>query len=660
VNPELRQIRTPLWDVGADARGTISVFRKPATPDPFVNAGMTSVGPGADGRERFWISCVNTLKGATSFLIDEEGGSTVFRWKASDGIRSIYSVAQEDPDTLWVTGGGTAAFIRLTLSSGQWEAFPRAAGRFVTAGMALDPDTGKLFCGAQTALESFDTRSRTTVRTYGEGERPPENHHYDHWRLPDGTYGFIMETPGLSYLRWDPKAETVRWWRLTDDGSHPAIGLVRKLKYVEGARLYLPHFGWLDGMTGTLTPHAHPPEEEACWLGLFAGTVYGIQYDELSASARLVAWNPDTGQTRVLFTVPDTPIMNCALTRDGRLVLVDLYGCFRRYALESGSLELTRSMESPNEHSCNVILPLGADRVAGAPFIAQNFWVFDTQEESGFHAGRAAGMLGQIDDAVAVGGRAYFAAYGGGQLTEYDPERPHGFPRNPCIVAQNGQGQHGAGMTTDGQIVWVAFKPKYGTLDGAMIRYDTATGRATYRNGAVPAQHLIDPLYDPRSGCLVAGSSCLSDCSTAVPVHHHAFAILLDPLTLEVAKKVAGPPEVPTIQNRGPLGDHRWLMQGGEQLLVFDTEAASLVPYQTRSSLPQATIRLAYSGRPGLFLIQIGDSLQIWDAGRDTFNPTASLEPGFVSRWWVHGPDVTFDCGIHAAVWRGFLGDGSG
>ena len=53
-------------------RGELAVFRKPRTPDPFVNSRLTSVGCDASGAERFWISCVTSLHGATSSLIDSQ------------------------------------------------------------------------------------------------------------------------------------------------------------------------------------------------------------------------------------------------------------------------------------------------------------------------------------------------------------------------------------------------------------------------------------------------------------------------------------------------------------------------------------------------------------------------------------------------------------
>jgi hypothetical protein len=324
--------------------------------------------------------------------------------------------------------------------------------------MALDPATGKLFCGAQTALISFDTRGRETVRIYGADERPPDNHHYDHWRLPDGTYGFILETPGLSYLRWNPQAETVSWQRLIDDHRHPAVGSVKSLAYTDGERAYLPYLGWLDGLTGELTPHEHPPAREASWIG---------------------RWG-----------------------------------------------------------------------------------------------------------------------------------------------------------------------------DAIMIRYDTCTGAASYRIGAVPLQHILHPIFDPIGGQLAAGTSCLSDCETAPPVHDHSFAILLDPQSMDVIVQTAGPGGVTAVLNHGPLGEGRWLMECDSALFVFSPDDASLEPYEVRPALPPGAARVVYAGAPGWFLMQVGEQLGLWEAAADAFHPLAHIAEGFVNRWWVHGADLTFDCGRHAAVWR--------
>lgn len=632
-------------------RGRITVFRKPATPDPFVNAQLTSLGNDANGRERFFISCLSGETGAASFLLTENGESRIYEWP---GHHYVYSVTMESPDVLWL--GGSSAFSRLDLATGQQETHRIPEMGFITAGMALDAETGKLLGGAQFSLVSFDTRERKTIRIYkGEAERSPDKFHYDHWRLPDGSYGFILNTPGLSFLRWDPKKEVVTWRRLSDDSRHPAIQLLRWLKYEDKGRIYLPHFGWLDGTSGTITPHERPPAQEACWLGRRGDTVYGVQGDGLNALATVVAWDLASGKIHPLFSIPDTGASGCALTRAGKLLSVDIYGNLRRHDLATGALELTRTLESEHEHRCNVILPAGNNRVIGTPFISMNFWGFDTKQGKGYYGGRAAGSYGQCDNAVQVGGKVYFAIYGGGQLTEYDPDKQTGFPRNPRVVALNAQGQHGAGITTDGRVVWVALHARYGTLDGAMMRYDTVSGEASYRNGAIPGQTILNPMHDARGKRLIAGTTYLADCSTATPIHDRTCAVVLDPRTMEVMRKIPGPEGVAALANLGPLDGERWLMRGENRLFVFDVQANTLTPFDQQPELPEGTLGIASAGAPGRFLIQVGESLQLWEIEAGTFTPMATWAKNFVGRWWVHGVDVTFDCGRFAALWRGAL-----
>jgi hypothetical protein len=640
---------TTLFD--SSDSGTLTLFRKPATPDPFVNAALTSLGNDEKGEERFWISCVNSLSGATSFLINEHGQYKTFEWSTEErGVNAIYSVVAQDVNTLWVTGGALQHFIRLDLATGDREFYPWGGGRFVTAGMALDPDTGKLFAGAQTALISFDTKTRETIRIYGEDERPPDNHHYNHWRLDDGSYGFILETPGLSYLRWDPKEESVSWHRIAEDASHPAVGNIRSLKYCDGNKAYLPYLGWFDGLTHEITPHEHPPEEEAAWFGQMGHQVLGNQVDRNSGGVTVVCWDTTTGKTTKRLSVPNITPFGLALTESGKILTMDVYGGFKRYDALTGDLELSKRVGPEHQHRCNVILPVDDRRVTGTPFISQNFWEYDTKTSSGFCAGRAGGSFGQVDYGVRVNGKVYFSIYGGGQLTEYDPQRHATFPINPIQVAINGQGQHGAGITTDGQVIWVAFKPKYGTLDGAMIRYDTAKGEASYKNGAIPSQHVLNPVYDEATNELVAGTSYLSDCLTATPVHNTAFAVLLDPVTMEITGKATGPEGVDTLQCHGPLGDSQWLFQIGQKLAQFSTPEATLSASELE--LPNGTSKILFAGRPGLFILQAGDDLYEWDTVAGTSEQILSLQPGLVNRWWIHGADITFDCGQYAAVWR--------
>ena len=636
-------------------RGRLDVFSKPRTSDPFINAVLTPVGRDTEGAERFWISTVNTLSGVASFLVNENGESRVYHWPLSKGFHCIYGVAPSGPDTLWLAGGRQRRFARLTLSTGEWESYPCPAGRFITPGMVFDPRTKKLFTGMHTAMASFDTRTRRFVRIYERHEMPPECFHHAHWRIRDGSYGFILRTPGLSYLRWRPKEESIEWTRLSDDTHHPALYKVYHLKYVRAGSVYLPHVGWLDPDTGRCAPHDPPPAEEANWFGRRGRRVYGGQLDTNTGDSAFIEWDTRSGRTRTLFRLADCPAQNCALTRKGKILTVDLIGVFRRHDAATGALELTRPIGFQRPHYGHTITPAGKDTIVGTPFIAQNFWILNTRTGKGHEAGRAAYSYGQIDAAVRVRGKVYFSAYGGSQLTEYDPSLPANFPRNPRLVAKSDQGQHGAGIATDGRIVWVAWRPRYGTLDGAMARYDTETGEATFRNAAIRNEHIVNPMYDPRTGQLVAGSSFLSDCSTATPTRDRCFAVTLDPDTMEVTKEVAAHPGVSCLQTVGPIGRRRWLMRAADLVGVFDEKRGALSKPGDFIPLPDKLMQILFAGAEGMFVALTPDQLLLWDFPNRAFQTLATHRKGFIHWICVHGRSVYCDCGKKVAILKNIL-----
>lgn len=639
--------------------GSLKILPKPKTSDPFINCTLTSVGPGPDGAERFWISTLNTVIGPSSLLIDENGVYRRYDWHASRGIRFIYGATPGGLDTVWLgaaTGKGTS-FIRLTLSTGEWKQYRIPVGHFITSGMVLDRRTKKLFSGVGKAMVSLKTDTEEFVRIYERREMGPDNYHHGHWRNRDGTYGFVMTMPGITYLRWYPMEEKIEWKRLVKDPRHPARDqhLIYNLNYVRNGNLYVPCLGWLDGRSGKLFPHEHPPRVEANWFGTKGRYAFGVRADMLSGDGQFLRWDTHTGEVKALFTQPDVPVQNCTLTRSGQIVTVDLHGLFRRYDAVTGALELTRKIEIKKPHRGNTITPAGKDTIVGTPFICQNFWILNTRTGKGCEAGRAAGLYGQIDNAVNVRSKVYFSAYGGAQLTEYDPDRPANFPRNPRLVAKSDQGQHGAGITTDGRVIWCAFRPKYGTLDGAMIRYDMQTGEASYKNAAIRNEHVVAPVYDAKTRQLVAGTSFLSDGDTAPPICDRCYAVTLDPTNMKVTKKAIAPKGVSSLVNVGPLGKRKWLMHAGTPLFVLDEKRMTLSSADALGPLPVDFREIHYGGVEGLFVLILRDEVRVWDAVKDKCEILALQKPDFIVRSWVHGRCLYCDCGPHVAIFRNVL-----
>jgi len=152
---------SPLW-AGRIRRAAI-----PPTRDPFINAMMTRLTPDASGAERFFISTYNAITGGLAACINEHGEHRLYRFDPAS-LPGLYSVAQEDDDTLWLCGSLNQV-ARFTLSSGEVEFFDTGAPwALVFEGMAMDKATGKLFAFGFRPPKAlgivFDYRRRKPVR----------------------------------------------------------------------------------------------------------------------------------------------------------------------------------------------------------------------------------------------------------------------------------------------------------------------------------------------------------------------------------------------------------------------------------------------------------------------------------------------------------------
>lgn len=150
----------------------------PKTRDPFVNTPLLSLGPDAQGGERFWISTWNAVEGTTCALVNEVGDYRIFRPGAPHW--GFYSAVQEDEDTLWLCGS-LDRVVRFRISTGKFRCFDTGApAALVFQGMVFDPGTKKLFAAAfpppRTTAFSFDTSTGKTCRLY-------EDFSSDHYML---------------------------------------------------------------------------------------------------------------------------------------------------------------------------------------------------------------------------------------------------------------------------------------------------------------------------------------------------------------------------------------------------------------------------------------------------------------------------------------------
>jgi hypothetical protein len=586
-----------------------SVLRAPVPPtrDPFINTPLIRVRADADGTEWFWISTWNAASGATAALVSETGAFRIYRFPPRHP--GFYSAVAVDDDTLWLCGS-LDRVVRLTVSTGDYQEYPTGApAALVFQGMAYDPATGLLFAaafpwgGPGTVGFAFDTHTHA-ARVF-EDISPA---HYMRHSFPngDGTYSIVLDCPRSALLRWDPAAGTLA------DTGHGAAEF-RTIADDRGRR-YLPGQGWYDPQANAIQTDGPVPNEESSWFARREEIAYGATADDGATVIR--AWDLASGTVTRVATIPDSHLLNANLTASGKLIAVNLYGVFYRYALD-GTLEMSRVLPTDAIGAVDCVRRIDAHRLLGTPFITQRFWEVDLRTGAGYDCGRAAPGVGEVLRTWALGGKIYMAAYTGGELVKYDPAiHPH-FPENPRVVADPPGGMRPVADATDGRCLYYACSAEYGLLGSTLARYDTVTGQAGYAVNPLPDQQIVSLAVDTATGMLLAATTNSADCYSCLPSRDQCVLAQFDPETLAVRASFDAPAGATRAHIAGPLGDGQWLvtLHPTEQWAILDSRAFTLGALRL---LPDGAWGISAAGAPGRFLLRIADRLELWDAAADT------------------------------------------
>jgi hypothetical protein len=578
----------------------------PPTRDPFINTPLIRVKANARGVEWFWISTWNANSGTIGALVSEVGEHRIYRFPPRHP--GFYSAVATDDDTLWLCGW-LDRVVRLTLSTGDFQEYPTGApeGALVFEGMAYDPATGKLFAAAiPWAAEgpsafSFDTRACRAVKVY---ERFTPAHYMRHsFPCGDGTYGVMMDCPEPALLRWDPVQET-----LTDTG----IDAVEFLTVADDAgRRYLPNQGWYDPRDNSIGDGPRPTRE-LTWIARRGDTAYGVTNED--GDGQFGVWDLATGTVTMQQRLPDCHAIGANVTASGKLVTVNVYGIFSRYALD-GTLEMTRVLPSDAVGQVDCVRRIDEHRLLGTPFITQRFWEADLRTGAGHDCGRAAPGSGEVLRTWRLNGKVYMAAYAGGELVEYDPAQPARFPENPRTVADPPGGMRPVASTDDGRNLYYACSAEYGHLGSTLCRYDTETGLASYAVNPLPDQQIITLHYLPAMGALLCGTTNAADCHSAPPATDACYYALIDADTFAVRATAAAPVTNSRAIILGPLGDGRWMawcvLDGEARWFPLDPACLDATP--DLHPFPAGQRNLWYAGQPGQALFLIDDRLERWD-----------------------------------------------
>jgi hypothetical protein len=192
---------------------------------------------------------------------------------------------------------------------------------------------------------------------------------------------------------------------------------------------------------------------------------------------------------------------------------------------------------------------------------------------------RPLGSLGQAEAIASVAGCVYFGTYPGGAIWRYDPAQPWQFGprladrRNPRRVGGFGPaGERPVCLAAgaDGRL-YAGTVPAYGTLGGALGRYDPATDRFVEAPSPVPDQAPIAVCW--AGGALVVGTS-RSGGLGAKPAAGGPELAVVDADSLEVRRRVRLPfPEDWAVDGLAALPDGAVLGISRGHLFRFDPTA---------------------------------------------------------------------------------------
>lgn len=606
-------------------------YAAPKTRDPIVNTVLLPLDADRRGHERFWISTYNRNVGCTGLRVDEWGDCREyhFPWQHE----GFYSSAYVGDETLWLCGR-LDRVVRLDLRTGKYQAYETGVPKArVFEGMIHDPATGKIFVLSQpfhttqkiapTIGVSFDIVARSVARVH-EIEIA-ESCSRTSFPNGDGTYSMTAQIPGESLVTWDPRREIVASRVLTDQ---PVLtqegGEKRRCRLVsdDRGRWYLPEFGWFDPSRRKFDADGPRPRVEMAWFARAGGRALGALNEGSDISVH--AWDWNTGAITPIVKIPDCDVFNVNLTRGGVLVAVNAFGVFQRVNITTGALEATRQLPTSNFGDALAVAQVDDDRLIGTPYVSSRFWQLDLRTGEGIDCGRAQTAWGQISAIARANGKAYLAAYGSGELMEYDPARPLCFPENPRRVADAPGGMRPVTIASDARYVYYSCANDYGRLGCALTRYDTITGRASYAVNPLGDQQIVSLVLDRAGKSIVCSTTFHADSMSCKPTADTCLVAVLDAATLRVKRLASAPAGPAMVRVLGPLASRRYLCTlhdhiswGPSKWMTLDPRRLDAFADAERHDMPAGlTGAPQYAGTPGRFVLNIDDRIELWDINR--------------------------------------------
>ncbi len=603
----------------------IRKFQIPKTRDPFINSLLIKAGKDPiSGEERFWISTWNANVGCIGALVTENGDSRIYRFeKPGKGFIccGAYSACMTDNDTIWMMGD-LAGFVKLTLSTGEYEIYETGAPFFsmmCTDAMQYDEKSGKIMAIAfgEEGMKavSYDTVNKKTVKIYDFSSS--ETCCKGSFANGDGTYTFRFVVTEPSLYKWDPQNETLE--KKVDICDYECHGeAIRD----EAGRVYIPYSGWLTTSDYSFWKE-NLPETEKNWFEKQGKFVYGYSANECGND--FYKWDIESGKVEKFFFARDYGESN--ITSDGHILNVSVAGELCKFTSD-GKEVFSKMLDSDSQTVVDCVIKVDDKTIIGTPFITQRFWIMDTETGNGFDAGRATPGVGEVLRCWNIRDKIYLASYAEGYLVEFDPKKKIEFPQNPRIVTK-APAMRPVADARKGDVLYYACTNKYGKLGCTLTKYNVVSGEAVHIEDPMFAQHILSLHYCESSDELLAGTTYISDCSNTPMKSDACYLLILDPETMEIKSKIKAPKGCSRASVYGNIDESSALisftMENGTLLGAWNIADGSIKIFEETMETFGACIRPTYfleikimkfMDEAGLFLMKTEDSVILCRATR--------------------------------------------
>lgn len=550
-------------------------YNIPHSRMPFVNAEVEQTQ--FQGEKHLVSSIWGGSSGGRIYFWNPDTGSKGMR-ELPDGVPGAYMLRTAGDGCLYL-GCGNGDLIRYDAEVDEFEILVTGELRSITWGGCVT-DRYAVWAASPGHVGVYDYRDERLVKVFRPIDTDDPTALYGHCaaEAPDGKVLLAIDVPQARFIVLDVESMTAV--------SHTppnieGIGSTNDALFWEGelavfvrGDLHLMTYPRFELRETITKPDAGGVGGKACLVG---GRLYaycnadgGLYVLDRSVGKWEVATSEWTeGGNTTIHPWGDTDV--CGVTVSGETLRFNtVNGEVDRMDLES-----TGPMGS---HALCVVPD--KNLIVGAPFINQRFWTVNIETGVGVDCGRAAPGGGQINQIIwePITQRVLMSSYTTSAVTAYDPSAPLDWPNNPSLLAsaQNEGQMRPMGLVHDGQYVWLATSPAYGTLGGALSRIDPQSGDIKIWRHLVPDQKVNAVLVDPERRKVYCSTEIYGDANSAPPTQTTGQLVSFDMDALEAVRIQAIEEDEGSARVMAILTSGEVLAQQNGQCYAWDAQGGNL------------------------------------------------------------------------------------